>query len=282
MRVLFIERQAGLARYYRAEPDAFGGATPLVLIHGAGASADTWVRNIPSLAEDRAVFAPDLIGHGLSEDRPHDGKPPQEMQVDHLIELIDAWKLDRVMLLGSSFGALLAALVTLERPEAVEKLVLVGSGSTLHPAADQEAILRGVLANQRPALSAPTLDSIAARNVGSSFDKSDTFSEIQLIQLSALSMPGRARFFEETIEGLIATAGHPKWRVYDRLELLRLPVLIISGANDPRADPAQVKAAGQRLPDCRIEIFDACGHKPFSEHPRRFNTLVREFLSQEA
>jgi len=269
-------------RWYQAGNENAQNALPLVLVHGAGASADTWIRNLEALALDRMVYAPDLVGHGLSDGKAHKGQPPQQLQVDHLKALIEHWGIDRFAMAGSSFGALVASLTCLELGPRSARLVLIGSASTFHPGLDQADILQGVLKNQLSALHSPTPDAIRKRNVGSNFDKNDTFEEIVVCQMSSLAMPGRSEFFTETINGLIATANDPNWRVHDRLDQLTMPTLVISGQDDPRADPDQVRKSASKLADCQVHILPRCGHKPFSEQPDVFNTLVAQFLGQES
>ena len=276
---IVLETVGGLTRrWYRADgpPDA----TPLLLIHGAGAAADTWVRNLDALAADRSVFAPDLLGHGFTDGTTHGDRAPQDVQLAHLLALIDHWGLTTFHVAGSSFGALLAALVYFARPEQVERLVLIGSASGFHPPTDQAGVLAGVLANQLKAFDRPTPETIRARNVGSNYDKADGFDEIVLVQLNYMALPDRKRFFQETIQGLIRTADSPEWRVYHRLEQIAAPTLVITGRDDPRADWRQVQESALRIPNAAFHRFDACGHKPFSERVERFNRVTRAFLAE--
>lgn len=275
---IVVDTVGGLTRrWYRA--DGAPDATPLVLIHGAGAAADTWVRNLGALAADRTVFAPDLLGHGFTDGAPHGDRAPQDLQLAHLLALIDHWGLKKFHVAGSSFGALLAALVYFARSEQVDRLVLIGSASGFHPPTDQAGVLAGVLANQLKAFDRPTPETIRARNSGSNYDKADGFDEIVLVQLNYMALPDRKRFFEETIEGLIRTADSPDVRVYHRLEQIAVPTLVITGRDDPRADWRQIEDSARRIPDAVFHRFDECGHKPFSEQVQRFNQVTRAFLA---
>lgn len=276
MQVIFETVGGARRRWYRG---GGGDGVPLLLIHGAGAAADTWVRNIDALGRDRPVLAPDLVGHGFADAEEQGDRAPQALQLRHLLELIDHWGLDRFHVAGSSFGALMAALVYFARPEQVDRLILIGSASGFHPPADQAKVLAGVLANQQAALASPDPDAIRARNVGSNYDKTDTFDEIVLVQLNYMALPDRARFFEETISGLIRTAAAPEWRVYHRLEQIAAPTLVITGRDDPRADWRQVEQSAGRIARADFHCFERCGHKPFSEHADRFNAVVGDFLA---
>jgi len=122
-----------------------GSGTALLLIHGVGISGDMWLRNIDPLAEHGAVYAPDLLGHGFTDAIDLNGDPPQPHMVAHLGKLMDAVGAERYSIAGSSYGALLAALMYFDRPERVDKLILVGSGSAFHPPDEQEKRLEKLL-----------------------------------------------------------------------------------------------------------------------------------------
>jgi pimeloyl-ACP methyl ester carboxylesterase len=130
-----------------------------------------------------------------------------------------------------------------------------------------------------PALTNPSRESIRKRNVGSNFDKSDVFEEIVLAQLTAFALPGRIDMFRYTTEGLRASTDQPEHQVYDRLERIAVPTLVISGRDDPRADWRVVEREAKRLPKARVVMFDCCGHKPFSEQAPLFIETVAGFLA---
>lgn len=278
MHVEFGIFEGARCRWYRAE----GSGIPIVLIHGAGAAADTWVRNIDPLSAAGPVFAPDLLGHGFTDAVDMTGRAPQDVQLEHLLRLIDHWGLDRFIVVGSSFGGLLAALMYFARPDQIHRLVIVGSASGFHPAEDQSSVLAGVLRNQTTALTAPSPEAIRQRNVGSNFVKADCFEEIVLVQLNYMAIPDRATFFKETIEGLIRTAASREWRVYHRLDRIAVATLVITGREDPRADWRQVEAATRLMPQSELQIFDRCGHKPYSEYAERFNATLLDYLGRDA
>ena len=273
MRVHFIDVGGIRTRYYVA-----GTGRPLLLIHGVGSSADSWVRCIELLARRHAVYAIDLIGHGFTDAADLSGAPPQETQLRHLLGFVDALGLECCSIAGASFGALLAALMYLERPAHVEKLVLVGSGSVFSPAEAQVAALQAVLRNQIAAAENPSPQTVRARNAGSTYRQADVFEEIVLVQLTSYALPDRAQALRQTVEGLIATVHSDRYRVLGRLEQIAAPTLVITGRQDPRVDWRHAEAGQKRMPDCTVRIVEHCGHKPYSEHPREFAEAVNAFL----
>jgi 2-hydroxy-6-oxonona-2,4-dienedioate hydrolase len=275
MRASFVRVNELRTRYYHA-----GNRGPnLVLVHGVGAAADTWVRNIDALAEHCSVYALDLIGHGFSDAIDMADAVPQEVQLRHLFGFIDQLGLDRYTLAGSSFGGMISALAALQRPNQLEKLVLIGAPVFDTPT-ELEQAARDAQANQSGALAAPLATMIRQRNVGSNFLKDDFFDEIILSQLTAFALPGRLQAFVDTIKGVVRTASEPEWHVHHRLEKIKCPTLVVIGRQDPRAKWERALEGQPRMPDCRVEIFEDCGHKPQSEYANEFNRLLAKFITK--
>ena len=228
MRASFVPVNGIRTRYYHG-----GDSGPnLVLVHGVGAAADTWVRNIDALAEHFSVYALDLIGHGY----------------------FDRLGMDRYTLAGSSFGGMISALAYFERPHQLDKLVLVGAPVFDTPE-ELEKAARDAQANQSAALAAPSAAMIRERNIGSSYLKGDVFEEIILSQLTAFALPGRQQAFTETIEGVVRSADDPEWHVRHRLAEMNVPTLVVIGRHDPRASWQRALEGQGRMPDCRVEIL---------------------------
>ena len=105
------------------------GQGPVVLmLHGLGASMVTWSRNIEPLAEAGfTVLALDLPGHGDSDKPDHLSYDPVS-GAQLLYDFARALDVERLSLVGSSAGGLMVGLLTLDHPEIVDRLVLVGSG----------------------------------------------------------------------------------------------------------------------------------------------------------
>jgi lipase len=98
------------------------GAQPVFCLHGI----TSWGGRYRRLAEERLsafhVFAPDLRGHGVS-----DWEPPWNLgtHTDDLVETLDGLHLDRVDVVGHSFGGRLGLELAARRPERVRRLVLL-------------------------------------------------------------------------------------------------------------------------------------------------------------
>lgn len=102
--------------------DLPGEGTPLVFIHGTTLSLDFWAGVLPEVHGRRRV-ALDLIGFGGS-DRPrlsYDIRCHQE----HFFAFLDALGIDRAILVGHSYGGVMAAWYAAHVPERVEALIIM-------------------------------------------------------------------------------------------------------------------------------------------------------------
>lgn len=104
----------------------WGEGMPVVLLHGGAGSWTHWIRNIPSLARDRAVWVPDLPGYGESDPLPE----PLTFGViaEAIEEGIRALLPPRhpIDVVGFSFGAHLGVHLAKRLPDRMHRLVLIG------------------------------------------------------------------------------------------------------------------------------------------------------------
>jgi pimeloyl-ACP methyl ester carboxylesterase len=96
---------------------------PLVMLHGLGASADTWRLVADPLCRQRQVVAFDLRGHGQS-DQPDDGYDLASVAED-VIRGMAALGLGQVALVGHGWGARVALVMAVRHPALVSHLILV-------------------------------------------------------------------------------------------------------------------------------------------------------------
>jgi 2-hydroxy-6-oxonona-2,4-dienedioate hydrolase len=264
---------------YRTRYLEEGEGPPVVLLHGIGHSADLFYRNIDALAERHRVIAPDLPGHGFSDRIPLRGRGPQPVIVEHLWALLKELSDEPYSLIGSSYGGLIASLMTLSRPNNLNKLIIVGSGGTFQEAAEQKAALLRILDNAGNAMNSPSLQSCRARLANICADPSSVAEEILLTQLTAYGLDDRFEAFKEILSGYILSLDSQEDRALSRLELISVPTLLITGRNDIRATVESHERGSQRIPKARLVIFENCGHLPYMEHPQKFNHEALTFLA---
>ena len=103
-----------------------GQGPALLLLHGLGCDHTTWEPVIDALARRYTVIAPDLLGHGVSD------KPRADYSVggyaNGMRDLLTVLGIDKVTVVGHSFGGGVAMQFAYQFPERTERLILVASG----------------------------------------------------------------------------------------------------------------------------------------------------------
>ncbi|MEM9812728.1 MAG: alpha/beta fold hydrolase [Pseudomonadota bacterium] len=106
-----------------------GRGPAVVLLHGFTQWSEMWISNgvAAALSAERTVYLPDRRGHGMS-DRPKGPERYGHQMVEDVIALLDAEGIDSADLVGFSQGAEIALAASVEWPERVSSLLLIGSG----------------------------------------------------------------------------------------------------------------------------------------------------------
>ena len=273
MKVSFIDVDGVRTRYLHE-----GSGRPLLPTHPVGTSGDMFVRNIDVLAREFAVYAPDVLGHGFTDHVDFGDEPPQPHVVKHLDRFMELVGHDSYSAGGSSYGGILSALLYFHRPEGIEKLVIIGSGSTFNPPEDVVRTLDAAYENASRAFLNPTWETCHERFATIVHDPATVPDEILLAELTSYAIPDRLDGYRQALTGLKGAAESDTLRVFTRLEEIAAPTLVIVGRNDIRADWRWHEKGVARMPNAELVVFEECGHLPQSEHPEKFNQVVEEFL----
>ncbi|MEU5002330.1 alpha/beta fold hydrolase [Streptomyces sp. NPDC021622] len=266
----------GYRRAYRIA----GEGPAILLIHGIGASSVTWSPLIAQLARTHTVIAPDLLGHGASE------KPRADYSVaayaNGIRDLLGVLGIERVTLVGHSFGGGVAMQFAYQFPERVERLVLVSTGGV---GPQVSPVLRGVslpgAALLLSLLELPGAD-LPVRAVVGLLRLLDTGLGQDAPELMGLveALPdvwARTAFIR-TLRSVVDWRGQVV-TMLDRCYLAEgMPTMLVWGDRDSVLPVDHAFTAHQAMPGSRLEIFGGAGHFPFRADPTRFVGLVEEFV----
>lgn len=106
-----------------------GSGEPVLMLHGSGPGVSAfanWRLVLQALPGDFRLLAPDLAGFGYSV-TPKDFVYSRQNWLDQIVRFIDAMGVDKVHVVGNSFGGSMALALAIARPERVNKIVLMGS-----------------------------------------------------------------------------------------------------------------------------------------------------------
>ena len=116
--------------------EVHGHGRPLVLLHGAYMTADTFGPLLPGLAKTRQVIVPEMQGHGRTADI--DRPITYEQMADDTAALVRHLDIENADFVGYSMGGAIALQVAIRHPELVRKLAMLSSGfasDSAHPEA---------------------------------------------------------------------------------------------------------------------------------------------------
>lgn len=260
--------------------DARGEA--VVLLHGFTENAHMWDAVAAAIrARGFRVVAVDLVGHGAS-DAPDDAEAyTLDAACDQLDEGLRAIGVKRATVLGYSMGgrvALHLAIRERDTRDLVRALVLVSTSPGIPGPA--ERVLRrtadGALADRIRAIGVEAFVDEWLQNPVFGHERTRGSGYLESMREARLgnSPIGLARSLEGMGQGT-------QEYVLPALGGLRIPVLLISGAEDEKFTDL-AKHMGAVLPHARHVTLTDCGHAPHRERPDRFLDAALAFLAQHA
>ncbi|WP_326825037.1 proline iminopeptidase-family hydrolase [Streptosporangium sp. NBC_01756] len=277
--------------WYRVTGDLNCGRPPLVVVHGGPGSTHDYLLNIAKLAEHgHPVVHYDQIGNGGSSHLPDRGADfwTVELFLDELANLLRHLRIDDgYVLLGQSWGGLLAAKHAAARPAGLRGLIIANSPASYPLWLQEMKVLRDRLPE---GVNETLLRHEAAGTTGSEeyFEAMRVFYEKHVCRLKPWPRDYLASFYEVYNDPTVySTMNGPSefhvigtlrdWSVVDCVADIEVPTLLISGAHD-EATPVTVQPFQDLIPDVRWEMFAESSHMPNLEEPERFIAVVREYL----
>jgi 2-hydroxy-6-oxonona-2,4-dienedioate hydrolase len=253
----------------------------LLLIHPVGYPAEVFVRTLSGLADRFHVIAPDLAGQGFSDPPAVWDEPPQVLMAKQVLGLLDHLGHQRVSLLGSSLGGLIAGLLAWLHPDRIENLIIVGSGSVFNEPSTLPRTLQATYENGSRPYADPSLAVCRDRLARTCFIAPDA-EDLLLTQITEYALPGAGHSYQRIIEGMIAAVHDPQATVFPHLEEINVRTLVMLGREDLRTKYEAHRTGAARLPLGRLAVIEKCGHLPQLEQAAIFNDLVTRFLNGEA
>jgi len=246
-----------------------GKGSRLLVISGTGGD----LRRLPNIFEMPIAKHFEILAYdqrGLGQTSRPDIPYTMIDYADDANALLDAVGWDRSLVMGISFGGMVAQEFALRYPHRVERLVLActssgGAGGASCPLHE---------------LAGLPLDDYVRRILQlSDIRRHAIWREAHPVQFQAL--------FDETLSGLRVGADEPNRQIgarrqlearahhdtFDRLPKLQMPVYICGGLYDGIAKPSNLKAMQQQIPGSRLELFKG-GHLFYIQDPRAFDRMT--------
>ncbi len=258
------------------------GEGPAVLfVHGLSGSWPNWLEQLPVFARTHRVIALDLPGFGNSP------MPVGDISISGyartLDALLDALDVNAATVVGNSMGGFVAAELTINFPQRVERLVLVsaaGLSTYQHP--------QGTRALSR----LRRRESVVAAYAGWVAAHADVVARRARLRNATLGLVTRhpSRLPAALVAEQIRGAGKPGFIQglqanldYDfrhRLTEIVCPTLIVWGDRDRVITARDADLFAELIPGSRKVVYEDTGHMAQIERPAEFNALLAEFLGE--
>ena len=252
-----------------------GGKTPdpgkptVLFIHGALNDHSVWILQSRYFANHGYnVLCPDLPGHCRSQ-----GTPPDtvEAAADFIVALIRATGLGPVVLVGHSFGSLIAIEAAAKEPALVDRVVLIG---TAFPMKVAEALLEG-----------------SVKNPVKTMEMVNVFSRSTLAAPPSALGPGTWVYGGSLALAKRVFASNPAANVFyssfkacndytngeTAIARLACPVLFILGAVDQMTPPKAAQSLIKASKSATV-VTVPCGHHQMTEAPEETLAALRTFF----
>lgn len=250
--------------------DTQGEGIPLVLIMGLRRNLEWWYCQIPSLSKYFKVIIFDNRGAGRSD------KPDMEYSIplfaDDTAGLMEALGIHNAHILGISMGGYVAQELALKYPDKVRSLILGCTGC----GGNRAVLMSEERMNKFTANEGLSPEEILRKDMDIYF--SDRFIEAhpekvqEFVNVSLKYYQPKEAFFRQFAACL-------KHDTVDRLSGIKVPVLIMSGDDDPLVPSKNSLILKELLPDSKLSFFPNRRHCFFIEEAVRFNREVVEFIT---
>ncbi len=257
-----------------------GSGPAVLLLHGLGCDHTTWLPVVAALSRSYTVIAPDLLGHGLS------AKPRADYSVggyaNGMRDLLTVLGIDKVTVVGHSFGGGVAMQFAYQFPERTERMVLVapgGIGPEVSPAIRAitlpgfHQVMGLVTLPGVRHLTTLGLRTLAASGVSQVRDLDEVAAMVD-----SFKDPQTRRAIRQVVSAVVDWRGQIVTMV-DRAYLTEaMPMCVIWGSDDAVVPVRHADLAYRFAPGATVEVVEDAGHFPHKDHPQRFARLLDEFI----
>jgi pimeloyl-ACP methyl ester carboxylesterase len=279
----FSEKFIEVDDYKIAYIDEGDSENVLLFIHGLGSYLKAWDRNIPKLINHFRCIALDLPGYGKSSKQVHSGEVNFYTEV--LKEFITKLGLKNISLVGHSMGGQIAASYVISYPNEILDLILVAPAGFETFNSDEVEIIKKIIS---PDILFNTSDNQIMLNYKNNFFKMPLEAEDMIADRIAIK--DDEEFFNHCTVVSNSLFGLLKAPVYDRLNEIDIPTLVLYGKNDllipnksiHQKTTEEIASQGSsKIKSSRLILLDECGHFLQYEKPDRFNSEVISFISKK-
>jgi 2-hydroxy-6-oxonona-2,4-dienedioate hydrolase len=258
-----------------------GSGLPLILLHGTGGHAETYLRNIGPLSRHFRVLAVDMVGHGYTS--PIDGDYTMDTFADHVAGLIDTIGAESAFLSGESLGGGVSCWTALKYPQKIRALCL-NTGILARP--DEKGLkdLDDIEARTNRLADDFSAETIRRRLEWLVYDPTSMTDEMVQIRLKVYSQPGMLETMVKVMKTVMQMNRDAFGDVdyYDHtLANITCPTSVIWTDHNPGKSFDAIKPAIDAIPNREVHLLEGAGHWPQWEKADEVNARMIDFLRRQ-
>lgn len=248
-------------------------APAVILLHGFGASLDTWEGWVGALSARYRVVRFDLPGFGLTGPDPK-GDYSEARSIQILAGLMDQLGIESASIIGNSLGGRIAWNFAAQHPDRVTRLVLVSPDGFASPGFEYDKAPDVPLMMKALPYMAPR--SMLKANLAVAYANPKRLSEATVTRYRDLMLaPGVRRAILERMDQTILRDPVPV------LARVTTPTLLLWGEKDGMIPISNAADYLRDMPNATLVRLPELGHLPFEEDPARSLPPVERFLAGE-
>lgn len=272
----------------RIESLVQGSGTPILLLHGLGASKVSFLPTLEDLSHDHEVHALDLPGFGKSgKPLPRNDRYTPAWFADRVRDYLNANNIGAAHLVGNSMGGRIALETALRHPHLVRSVTGLGPAVGFDGWQPASRIVRRVQAQWLAASPVVIPAPLLRQGIASLFHDPSRLpgDNLDAAAFEVQQCLRDRRYRLATLAAGRHLAAETTWGrrgYWTRLADLARPSLWIWGGDDvlvPSRYAARVKRV---LPTAQVTVWKDCGHVPQFELPERTHARMRDFLAELA
>lgn len=264
----------GIDTNYHDIGEGNDGRLPITFIHGSGPGVTSWANwrlVFPEIAQHYRVLGPDMVGFGYTE-RAAGIQYNLDTWVKHLLDFLDALKIEKTHLVGNSFGGALSVALAVRAPERFERIVLMGAAGTKFQLTDGLDFAWGYT---------PSIENMKKLLDLFAYDRSLVSDELAELRYQASIRPGIQEAYASMFPAPRQNGVNDL--ASDESEIARIEheTLIIHGREDKILPMVASQRLFELIPNSQLHMFGKCGHWTQIEHNRRFIELILSFFNEQ-
>lgn len=293
-----------------------GSGPPVVLVHGFPELAFSWRHQLPALAAaGYHAIAPDMRGYGGSDKPAHVADYTVQKLIGDLTGLMDSMDIDKAVIVGHDWGALVTWQMALLAPERMAGLVALNIPFFKRPPINPITFMRYKLGKDFYIVNFQNSDEADRRfaedpgrfidammrkrriNRNRTAKKRGKRRPLSLLEMfdredpggEVLLTPDELQYYADAFAaggftGPINWYRNWKhnWKSTKKVDqTVRVPSLFVGASDDAIISRKQIEAMKPHVPDLEVRIIEDCGHWTQQEKPQELNEILLNWLGRK-